>query len=201
MIANPNSSGLTAEEYLNWELQQDVRHEYFEGEVVAMTGGTIPHNDIALNLYRAIYPHVRSRRCRTNVSDVKVCVTPTVYFYPDLVVSCDERDRNAVKLIEHPTLIVEVLSPSTEASDRGRKFNYYRSLETLQEYVLVSSEQISVECFRRGEGKLWLYAPYSAGDTITLESIDWNCAIVQIYEDVQLVETAKTVESQQIRYA
>jgi Uma2 family endonuclease len=187
MIAN-RSPNLTVEEYLAWEIQQDVRHEYLEGELVAMTGGTIPHNDIALNLYRALYPHVRSNRCRINVADVKVRVSPTAYFYPDLVVSCDERDRNAIKLIEFPKLIIEVLSPSTEADDRGRKFNHYRSLETLQEYVLISSDQMSVECFRRGEGKLWLYSPYSAGDSITLESLGWSGAIEQIYEDVQLTE-------------
>jgi Uma2 family endonuclease len=191
MIANPISSlipDLTVEEYLDWELRQDIRYEYIEGELVAMTGGTVPHNDVAINLLIALRPHIRNNKCRINVSDVKVRVSPTAYFYPDLVVSCDERDRNAVKLIEHPRLIVEVLSPSTEANDRGRKFNHYRSLEALQEYVLISSEQVSVECFRRGEGKLWLYTPYSTGDTITLESIEWSCVIEQIYEDVQLIE-------------
>lgn len=199
MIADAHFSNLTVEEYLEWELQQEARHEYSEGEVVAMTGGTVPHNDIALNLYRALYPHVRSRGCRINVADVKVRITPRIYFYPDLVVSCDERDRNAIKLIEYPKLIIEVLSPSTEAGDRGRKFNHYRSLETLQEYVLIGSEQISVECFRRGEGKRWLYTPYSIGDVITLESIDWSCPIEQIYEDVQLVETDQLNESSQSR--
>jgi len=185
MIAN-RSPNLTVEEYLAWEIQQDVRHEYLEGELVAMTVGTIPHNDIAINLLIALRPHIRSEKCRINMADVKVRVSPTAYFYPDLVVSCDERDRNAIKLIEFPKLIIEVLSSSTEADDRGRKFNHYRSLETLQEYVLISSDQMSVECFRRGEGKLWLYSPYSAGDSIMLESLGWSCAIEQIYEDVQI---------------
>lgn len=179
------------EEYLSCEIQQDVRHEYLEGELVAMTGSTVPHNDIAINLLIALRPHVRNEQCRINMADVKVRVSPTAYFYPDLVVSCDERDRNAIKLIEFPKLIIEVLSPSTEADDRGRKFNHYRSLETLQEYVLISSDQMNVECFRRGEGKLWLYSPHSAGDSITLESLGWSCAIEQIYEDVQL---AKNIE-------
>jgi Uma2 family endonuclease len=197
MIANPYSLGLTVEEYLEWELQQEIRHEYFEGEVVAMTGGTIPHNDLAINLLTVLRPHVRDKKCRINIADVKVRITSRIYFYPDLVVSCDERDRNAIKLIEYPKLIVEVLSPSTEAGDRGRKFNHYRSLETLQEYVLIGSEQISVECFRRGEGKRWLYTPYNIGDVITLESIDWSCPIEQIYEDVQLAETGELNESSQ----
>lgn len=188
MIANPRSTQMTVEQYFEWEAQQDIRHEYAEGEVFAMTGGTIPHNDIALNFYRAMYPHVRARSCRTNVADVKVQVTPTIYFYPDLVVSCDERDRTAIKLIQFPKLIVEVLSPSTEADDRGRKFTQYRTIPSLQEYVLVDSEQMSVECYRRGEGRLWLLAPYSAGDTISLESVAFTCAIELLYEDVQLAQ-------------
>lgn len=161
MIANPSPT-LTIEEYFAWEQQQEIRYEYLEGELIATTGGTIPHNDIALNLYRALYSHVRSQGCRTNVVDVKVRVSPTAYFYPDLVVSCDERDRNAIKLIEFPKLVVEVLSPSTEADDRGRKFKQYQLLESLQEYVLMSSEYMSVECFRRSENKFLIYAPYTS---------------------------------------
>lgn len=126
MIAN-RSPNLTVEEYLVWELQQNIRHEYFEGELVAMTGGTVPHNDIAINLLIALRPHVRDEKCRINMADVKVRVSPTAYFYPDLVVSCDERDLNAIKLIEFPKLIIKVLSPSTEADDRGRKFNQYQT--------------------------------------------------------------------------
>lgn len=186
MIANLQPNYMTVDEYLEWEPHQDIRFEYLEGEIVAMTGGTIPHNDIALNLYRALYPHVHSQGCRTNVADVKVQVTSRIYFYPDLVVSCDERDRNAIKLIQSPKLIIEVLGDSTEANDRGRKFAHYRTLSSLQEYVLIDSEQISVECFRRGEGKLWLYAPYTAGETIALESVEFSCPIEWLYEDVQL---------------
>lgn len=194
MIAEP-SPNLTVEDYLTWEAQQDVRYEYLEGELVAMTGGTIPHNDIAINLLIALSPHIRRGNCRINLADVKVRVSSKVYFYPDLVVSCDQRDRNAIKLIEFPKLIVEVLSPSTEADDRGRKFNHYRSLESLQEYVLIDSEQMNVECFRRGEGRLWLYTPYGAGETITLDSIEWSCAIDQIYENVQLTKNFGVAES------
>ncbi len=187
MIANP-SPILTIEEYFAWEQQQEIRYEYLEGELIAMTGGTIPHNDIAINLLMALRPQIRSANCRINMADVKVRVSPTAYFYPDLVVSCDERDRNAIKLIEFPKLIVEVLSPSTEADDRGRKFKHYQLLDSLQEYVLISSEYMSVECFRRSENKFWIYAPYSAGDLVTLESVGWSGAIELIYEDVQLTD-------------
>lgn len=182
---------MTREEYLVWEPLQELRYEYWEGEAVAMTGGTIPHNDIALNLYRALYPYVRDRGCRVNVADVKVDVAETGrYFYPDLVVSCDARDRTAIQLLQFPTLIVEVLSPATEANDRGDKFKQYMTLPTLREYVMVDAESISVECYRRGEGRMWLYFPYAAGDVITLESLGFACPIEQLYEDVQLSQSA-----------
>jgi Uma2 family endonuclease len=178
---------MTIEEYLEWEPQQDWRYEYVNGEVFAMTGGTIPHNDIALNFYRALYPHLRSRGCRINVSDVKVQVTPkSPYYYPDLIISCDSQDLNARKFIQNPQIIVEVLSPGTSAKDRGEKFTYYLKIPTLQEYILIDSEKISVERFCRGEGRMWLYYPYMAGDFITLSSIEFEFPMEILYENVVL---------------
>lgn len=191
MIANPQLRKITIEEYLDWEPQQNCRYEYVNGEVFAMTGGTIPHNDIALNLYRTLYPHLRPKACRINVADVKLQVsTNSPYYYPDVIVSCDSRDLNARKFIQYPKLIVEVLSPSTEAKDRGEKFSYYRTIPTLQEYILIESEKIGVECYRRGEGRMWLYYPYTVGDTIALESIEFSCAIDLVYEGITF-ETAE----------
>lgn len=185
MIANSQLRKITIEEYLDWEPQQNCRYEYVNGEVFAMTGGTIPHNDIALNLYRTLYSHLRPKGCRINVADVKLQVsTNSPYYYPDVIVSCDSRDLNARKFIQYPKLIVEVLSPSTEAKDRGEKFSYYRTIPTLQEYILIESEKIGVECYRRGEGRMWLYYPYTVGDTITIESIEFSCAIDLLYEGV-----------------
>lgn len=185
MIANPDPRKMNTEEYLDWEPLQNYRYEYVNGFVFAMTGGTIPHNDIALNLYRALYPHLRPRGCRINVADVKVQVSlDNPYYYPDVIVSCDPRDLNARKFIQYPKLIVEILSPSTEAKDRGEKFSYYRTIPTLQEYILVESEKIGVEYYRRGEGRMWLYYPYTIGDTITLESIEFSFSIDLLYEGV-----------------
>lgn len=96
--------------------------------------------------------------------------------------------RQAIKLIQCPKLIVEVLSPSNETDDRERKFTHYRTLTTLQEYVLIDSERISVEYCRRGEGRLWLYTPYTTGDEIILENIGLTCAIELLYADVQLAQ-------------
>ena len=186
MIANsPQPQKMTIEEYLLWELDQDLRYEYINGEVFAMTGGTIPHNDIALNLYTALRPHLRPGGCRVNVSDVKVRVTSkSPYFYPDLIVSCDRQDLNAHKFIQNPKLIVEVLSPSTSSKDRGEKFRYYLGMPTLQEYLLIDSEKISVERYCRGEGRMWLYYPYTTGDIITLSSIEFELPIELLYEGV-----------------
>jgi Uma2 family endonuclease len=188
MIAIPQQpQKMTIEEYLEWEPNQDIRYEYFNGEVFAMTGGTIPHNDLALNLYTALRPHLRSRGCRANVSDVKVQVSPkSAYYYPDVIVSCDPQDLNARKFIQNPTIIAEVLSPSTSAKDRSEKFTNYLTIPTLQEYLLIDSEKISVERYCRGEGRMWLYYPYTAGDIITLSSIDFEFPIELLYEGVVL---------------
>ena len=176
---------MSFEDYLEWESQQEIRYEYVKGEVFAMTGGTIPHNDIALNLYRALYPHLRSRGCRVNVSDVKVQVSPkSIYYYPDVIVSCDPEDLNARQFIQNPKLIVEVLSPGTSAKDRGEKFTYYLTIPSLQEYILIDSETISVERYSRGEGRMWLYYPYQMADTITLSSIDFEFPIELLYEGI-----------------
>ncbi|NMG09453.1 Uma2 family endonuclease [Brasilonema sp. UFV-L1] len=186
MVAIPQQpQKMTIEEYLEWEPYQDVRYEYVNGEVFAMTGGTIPHNDIALNFYTALRPHLHSRGCRVNVSDVKVQVnSKSPYYYPDVIVSCDPIDLNARKFIQNPKLIAEVLSPGTSAKDRGEKFTYYLSMPTLQEYILIDSEKISVERYSRGEGRMWLYYPYTTGDIITLSSIELEFPIELLYEGV-----------------
>lgn len=186
MIANREQyQKMTAEEYLEWEAKQELRHEYIDGEIIAMTGGTIPHAKIYLNFYRALYPHLRQRGCEPFVSDVKVQANKNSrYFYPDLVVTCHADDLKAKEFIQHPTVIVEVLSPSTANYDRKKKLKYYRQIPSLQEYILVDSEEIAVEVDRRGEGKMWLYYEYEAGETIELESIEFECAIELLYEGV-----------------
>ena len=194
MIAQPQyPQKMTAEEYLEWEAKQELRHEYIDGEICAMTGGSIPHNDIALNFYRALYPRLHHRGCRVNVSDVKVQASQNSrYFYPDLVMTCDPQDLKSRGFIQHPKVIVEVLSPSTASYDspsetlceRGDKFKFYRQIPSLQEYVLVDSEAISVEVYHRGEGKMWLYYAYTDGDAIALPSIEFECLIELLYEGV-----------------
>lgn len=184
MIAVPTPQGMSVEAYLEWEPQQELRYEYVNGQVFAMAGGTLPHNDIAVNLLAALRPSLRKQGCRINIADAKVNITPTIYRYPDLVVTCDKRDKTALDAISHPKLIIEVLSSSTEALDRGNKFKEYRSLPTLEEYVLISASQVEVEIYRRGEGRLWLYTAYQARDLVTLESVNFEFPIALLYEDI-----------------
>ena len=190
MIASPypqTPPTMTPEEYLVWEAEQELRYEYDGGEVTAMTGGTLPHNDLAINLLTALRPHVKARGCRINMADAKVQVQDQgPYYYPDLVVSCDKWDLEATKLIRYPKLVVEVLSPGTAAKDRGKKFRELQRSETLQEYVLVDYESMLVECFRRSEGRFWIYEAFEEGEVLRLESLEFEMAIAILYEDVQL---------------
>lgn len=186
MVASPERQYMTPQEYLEWEERQDIKYEYVNGEVYAMTGGTLPHTTIALNLASALKSHLRGGSCRAFMADAKVGVSEKGSFhYPDVVVSCDERDRQAIKFLLYPCLIVEVLSPSTEAYDRGGKFYQYRHIQTLKEYVLIDAEKMSVECFRLNHTGFWELHPYEEGDEVNLTSVDFHFPISLVYEDIQ----------------
>lgn len=187
MIASPDKHYLNPTAYLEWETQQEIKYEYANGEAYAMTGGTIPHNAIAINLIAALRNHVRGSSCRLLGSDAKVRIAEQgPFFYPDVLVTCDQRDRRAIQFIQFPCLVVEVLSKSTEAYDRGVKFSQYRSLESLQEYILISSDQISVDLFRLNQQGKWELSPYTTGDIIKFASVDFEFPIDLLYEDVVL---------------
>lgn len=191
MIAEPNFIPMSPQEYLDWEAQQNQKYAYVNGEIFAMTGGTIPHNQIALNLASALKSQLRGKGCLVVMADVKVQVSQRgPYHYPDVMVSCDSRDKTAIKLIQYPCLIVEVLSPSTAAYDRGDKFTHYRQIPTLQEYVLIDAEQMSIDRYRRLSTRHWDLQTYIAGDTLDLHSVDWQASLDLIYEDVQLTSEA-----------
>lgn len=197
MIAQIQHQLMTPQEYLEWEERQPIKYEYINGEVFAMTGGTIPHNDIAVNLTSALKNHLRGKGCKVQMADAKVGVSENGPFhYPDVMVSCDPRDRIARKVIYHPCLIVEVLSPGTEGFDRGKKFKHYRQIESLKEYVLIEADRMNVECYRINEKGKWELTAYSLESTTTdgteleveLTSVDLRCPISMIYEDVVFPE-------------
>jgi Uma2 family endonuclease len=180
MVASPaHLPRLTPQEYFTWEEQQEIKHEYFEGEVFAMSGGTVNHGRIGGRIFSIIDDRLsESDRCIVLNSDVK-------YVYPDASVTCDERDRQTTQFISHPSLIVEVLSPSTEAYDRGKKFKLYQRSPSLVEYVLVSAEEIEIEVFRKNERSKWEVTNYAAGDTVELESIGLTFAIERVYRGIE----------------
>ena len=187
MVAIPEPKYMSPQEYLEWEEKQPIKYEYINGEVFAMTGGTIPHNAIAVNLTTGLKNHLRGGSCRVYSADAKVGVSENgPYHYPDVMVTCDERDRRAIEAIYHPCLIVEVLSPSTESFDRGKKFKHYRRISTLREYVLIDAEQMNVEIFRLNDRGIWELYTYAEGEEIYLSSVDFRCAIALLYEDVVL---------------
>jgi Uma2 family endonuclease len=177
---------LTPSEYFDWEDQQELRHEYFDGQVFAMAGGSLIHADVALNI-AVILQQQLAGRCKVRNSDAKVGISDQGPFvYPDVSVSCDPRDRTAQKFSRYPCLIVEVLSPGTEAYDRGGKFSLYRRLPSLQEYVLVGSVTKTVEIFRRGEGEQWLFTAYGENDQLDFLSLDFVTSMNAIYDGVEL---------------
>lgn len=185
MVALPDRILMTAAEYLVWEPTQEGRYEFWDGEVVAMSGGTRHHNRISGNFFRLLDDALLDRSCDVYIADVKVQVEPgQKYFYPDVLVTCDERDDDA-QFVQFPCLIIEVLSPSTEAIDRGVKFARYRQFTSLQEYVLVQADRYHVEVFRRKDKGQWVLSEYKLEDSLFLESIDVKIAISELYRQVQ----------------
>jgi Uma2 family endonuclease len=185
MVALSDRLLMTAAEYLVWEPAQEGRHEYWDGEVVAMSCGTRNHNRISGNFFRLLDDALSDRNCDVYIVDVKVQVEPgRKYFYPDVVVTCDDSDEDT-QYVRSPCLIIEVLSPSTEAIDRGAKFAKYRQFLAFKEYVLVDTSQAKVEVFRRNDKGQWVLSEYNLEDKLQLESIDVEIAIVDLYRQVQ----------------
>ena len=150
-----------------------------------MSGGTKNHSTIAINILLLIKAHLRGSNCRVFNSDLKVNILHTTnYTYPDLSVTCDDRDRQHDLYITYPCLIVEVLSDSTEAYDRGKKFIKYRRNPNLIDYVLVSSDEMAVDVYHKNEAGDWLILNYGKGDRVELASIGLSVPIAQFYEEV-----------------
>jgi Uma2 family endonuclease len=195
MVVLPDRLLMSYEEYVNWESTQEIRHEYFDGEVIAMAGSTLKHNRISGNVFKSLDNALADRPCGVYINDVQVQVEPRrKYFYPDVVVTCDERDRQESTFVAFPCLIIEVLSPSTESFDRGFKFSQYRKFETLQEYILVQVEQPMVEVFQRNEQGQWVFFEYGLSDRLFLKSVNVEIAISDLYRQIQF-EPALDVEA------
>ena len=175
----------TADDYLAWEPAQLDRHEFLDGEVFAMAGAEDRHVTVAGNFYIALRQHLSGSPCRTYMSDMRLQVTAAnSYFYPDVLVTCSALDLTSPLLKTEPKLIIEVLSPSTAAYDRGLKFSHYRSLASLQEYVLIDLDTRSTDCYRKGADGLWVLHPFARGESVSLASVALELSAAQLFADV-----------------
>ncbi|MEQ8386499.1 MAG: Uma2 family endonuclease [Coleofasciculus sp. A1-SPW-01] len=186
MIASPQHPYLTPDQYLTMEEQSPIKHEYIDGQIYAMAGANDSHVTIAGNLFALLRSHVRGSGCRVYISDMKARIESlNRFYYPDVIVTCDPRDQETSTYKRFPTLIVEVLSDSTEAFDRGDKFADYQELESLRDYVLINTKRQRVDCFRRNDEGLWVLQFYTPiQQEFKLESIGFTVTFVALYEDV-----------------
>ncbi len=187
---------LTPAEYLAFERQSEIKHEYFRGELFAMAGASRQHVRIAVNVTILLGNQLKRRGCDVFNSDMRVKVSPTgLYTYPDLVVVCGRprfEDRELDTLL-NPTVVVEILSKSTEAYDRGEKFAQYRTLETLTDYLLISQDRALVERFTRQESGLWLFSDSIGLDAVMpIESIQCQLPLAEVYDRVEFDESSST---------
>jgi Uma2 family endonuclease len=190
MPALPNHPTMSVEEYLQLDRSsREARYEYIDGTVRLLAGGTADHATICVNLTSLLHSALRGKECRVYNSDLRVRLSKTRYVFPDLSVSCDPQDRGQTDMLVSPRLIVEVLSPSTEAYDRGRKFAFYRACPTIQEYLLVDAQRQAIEIYRREEARGWTLHTFGPEDEVVLESINVRLAFAAIYEHTAISES------------
>lgn len=174
-----------SQDYLAWEELQDQKHEFIKGEVFAMGGARREHVVVSLNIASLLKQHLRGTPCQTFIADMKLRVEQEdAFYYPDVMVSCDKNDQKAEQYLSNPILIVEVLSDSTEAYDRGAKFAAYRHIPSLKEYVLVDIKTQRLDCFRRTEHNDWLLHVVDTQENCNFISVELSAPMVDIFEDV-----------------
>jgi Uma2 family endonuclease len=182
------------EDYLALERSAEFKSEYFDGEIFAMAGASEPHNLIVANTLSEIRQQLKKRPCRAYANDMRVKVSSTGLFtYPDVVVVCGQAqfDDSHLDTLLNPILIIEVLSDSTEACDRGRKFEHYRKLESLAEYVLIAQQRPHVESYRRQPDRRWMLTESDGLESsLRLDAIDCELALAEIYDKVEFLSAA-----------
>ncbi|MBZ0300384.1 MAG: Uma2 family endonuclease [Anaerolineae bacterium] len=178
----------TPQSYLNFERESAEKHEYLDGDIYLMAGASANHNLIVGNLYASLHAQLRQRPCVVYPSDMRLKIRETdLYTYPDISVVCDApRFEDAQRdTLLNPTVIIEVLSPSTESYDRGKKFQHYRTLDSLQEYILVAQDSPRIERYLRQPDGQWLFADATQMDgRLELPSISCTLLLSDVYEKV-----------------
>lgn len=188
MAADPHHLYMSVEEYLELDRGSlDARYEYIDGVVTMLAGGTTNHARISVNVVSLLQAALRGSPCEVFNSDLRVSISRTRYVLPDASISCDPDDLEGENdIIYSPRVIVEVLSPSTEATDRGKKFRYYQGCPSIQEYVLISTQEQAVDVYRRVSDNLWTLHPFGPGDVLELKSIEVRFPLEALYEHVTL---------------
>ncbi|HRP24295.1 Uma2 family endonuclease [Thauera sp.] len=172
-------------DFFAWEAEQPVKHDFVAGEVFAQAGARQDHVVVALNIATSLRQKLRGTPCRAYISDMQLeVVQADAVFYPDVMVSCHPEDLAAERILHHPRVIIEVLSDSTAAYDRGAKFAAYRLLDSLQEYVLVDPDRRSVEIFRRLPSNDWLLATGDSARGVVLTALELEIGLDEVFEDV-----------------
>lgn len=187
--------GMTASEYFVWAETQLERYDFYKGEVFAMSGGTDAHNTISGNVFSALKSHLVGKPRRVFINDMRLEVAKdTHYTYPDVFVTCDERDRalDAKLTKHHPTFICEVLSPSSAAYDLGEKFEHYQLSESLTEVLFIDPERRSPQLYRRNAAQRWEIVPVDSAVGVPLESVNTTLSFDTIYENVDVPATSQT---------
>lgn len=182
---------ITPEAYLAFEKTSQIKHEYLNGEIFAMTGGSLDHNQINGNIFNQLKNNLRGSSCRPFTNDMRVKIKEIdKYTYPDIAVVCGEIELesiNGVETLLNPIVIIEILSSATELYDRGKKFRHYRQIDSLQEYILVSQYNCLVERFVRGDNGIWqILTPYThMSQSVNIETIDCELKLSDVYELVE----------------
>ncbi len=188
----PKYNYVSPEQYLEMEKDSDEKHEYYKGEVFAMSGASPAHNDIAYNINRLIAAFLHGKGCKLYGSDFRVHIPENSLFtYPDFSIVCGKTETPAIYAdnLTNPAVIVEILSRSTQDYDRGTQFNLYRSIKTLQEYILIDFIAIGVEIFTRQPGDTWILTEFKKlSDQFSISTIQLRLKLEDIYDDVVLAE-------------
>ena len=176
---------MTLADFLTWEATQAERHEFVRGEVFAMVGARRVHGIVSGNIFATLHQQLRGTPCRTFIEGLKLQVADDVLFYPDVFVTCDAADLCTDVLFRAPTVVVEVLSPSTQAWDRGQKFAWYRRLASLREYLLVDPDTREVSLFRRGDQGLFTLHDLTGAPAVELASIGCTLAADAVFDGLE----------------
>ena len=182
---------MSPSEFLIWERKQEYKHEYVNGEVIAMSGASINHNRISSNIHGRIWNFLQGKTCEIFSSDLRIAVkAKNSFFYPDIIIACEklEFDEDSIKdTVKNPTIIFEILSASTENYDMGKKMMFYMQIESLQQYIMIDSKKVHIQIItKREEERTWKFDEFSnTEDNVFIEPIQFEITVGDLYKSVK----------------